>query len=84
MPLCGFNSKMIDGIAVFAQGLFEATLARAEEENVSIEEAFKMEVREMSLFLEALENKHQELKRTHSPRQSMEKAVQWIGENDRR
>ena len=84
MPLCGFNSKMIDGIAVFAQGLFEATLARSKEKGISIEEAFKIEVHEISLFLEALENKHQELKRVHEPRETMVKAVEWIAENDKR
>jgi hypothetical protein len=56
MSVCGFNAKMIDGIVVFAQGLFEATIVRAKENGVSIEGAFKQEVRDIRLFLEALEN----------------------------
>lgn len=84
MPVCGFNGKMIDGIVVFAQGLFEATIARAKENGVSIEEAFKQEVRDMTLFLEALENKHQELKRAHSPHETMRKVVEWIDDQEGR
>lgn len=67
MPLCGFNPKMIQGIAVFAEGLFEATVSRAGEENLSLEEAFQIELRDIKLFLQALEDKHQELKRQMSP-----------------
>lgn len=81
MPLCGFNKKMVRGIAIFAEGLFEATLQRAKDEGKSIEDAFNDEVKEISLFLEALENKHQELKKNHSPKETMKKAVEWIDEN---
>lgn len=67
MPLCGFNPKMIQGIAMFAEGLFEATAARAAEEKISLPEAFKIELRDIGLFLQALEDKHQALKRQMPP-----------------
>jgi hypothetical protein len=67
MPLCGFNAKMIQGITMFAEGLFEATAARAAEEKISLPEALKIELRDIGLFLQALEDKHQELKRQMPP-----------------
>lgn len=67
MPLCGFNPKMIEGIAIFAEGLFEATVSRANKEGLSIEQAFQIELRDIKMFLQALEDKHQELKRQMSP-----------------
>lgn len=70
MPLCGFNPKMIQGIAIFAEGLFEATAARAAEENKPLPEAFRTELRDIGLFLQALEDKHQELKQKMSPNEA--------------
>ena len=67
MPLCGFNPKMIQGIAIFAEGLFEATVARAEEEAMTLPEAFQIELRDIRLFLQAIEDRHQELKRKMPP-----------------
>ena len=67
MPFCGFNPKMIRGLAIFAEGLFEATLTRAEEEGKSIPEAFQIELRDIGLFLQAIEDKHQDLKRKVPP-----------------
>ena len=84
MPLCGFNEKMIRGIAVFAEGLFEATLDRAEKEGNDIETAFKKESVEIGKFLNALEDKYQEVKLTHGSEETMKKTVQWIKDNDRR
>lgn len=83
MPLCGFNAKMIHGIAIFSEGLFEATLERANEQRIDIATAFKAEVKEIGLFLEALENKHQELRRVFPPAETMAKAVDWIEQNDK-
>ncbi len=82
MPLCGFNKKMIRGIAIFSEGLFEATIQRAEEQRVDISTAFRREVKEIGLFLEALENEHQQLKKKHSPKTTMRKAVEWIERKD--
>ena len=75
MPLCGFKPKMVQGIVIFSQGLLEATLERAKETGVSIEKAFKFEVGEIAAFLEALETKHQELKRDFKGRELMEKVL---------
>lgn len=67
MPLCGFNPKMIQGIAIFAEGLFEATVTRAKEEGLTLPEAFDIELRDIRLFLQAIEDKHQELKKQMPP-----------------
>lgn len=82
MPMCGFNKKMIRGIAIFAEGLFEATLERANEKGVDIETSFRNEVRDITEFLNALENEHQKLKITNPPRETMQKIVKWIDENE--
>jgi len=67
MPFCGFNPKMIRGLAIFAEGLFEATVTRADEEGKTIPDAFQTELRDIGLFLQAIEDKHQELKRKMPP-----------------
>jgi len=87
MPLCGFNQKMIQGIAMFAEGLFEATAARAAEEKMTLTEAFKIELRDIGLFLQALEDKHQELKQRMPPKEAAagvaELASKWPGPEGR-
>jgi len=75
MPLCGFNPKMIEGIALFAQGLFEATVARAEQQNIPLPEAFRIELDDIAAFLQALEDKHQEFKRKGASPKSVAAAV---------
>ncbi len=77
MPLCGFNPKMIQGIAIFAQGLFEAVLARSRAEKLDIRVAFEKEVSEITLFLGALEDRYQELRRDR-PDKVMTELVDWI------
>jgi hypothetical protein len=81
MPLCGFNPKMIQGVAIFAQGLFEAVLARSRAEEIDMHVAFEKEVSEISLFLEALEDKYQELRRDR-PTKVMTELVDWIGDQN--
>lgn len=76
MPLCGFNIKMVRGIATFSEGLFEATLGRAREEHIEIEEAFKREITDIGLLLEALEKKYQELKGQYTTKEAMIRLVQ--------
>lgn len=86
MPLCGFNPKMIQGISVFAEGLFEATVARAKEEGKSLDEAFQIELRDIRLFLQAIEDKHQELKRKMPPEETAagvaDFALQWRNDDE--
>ena len=76
-------AEMIYGIAVFSSGLFESTLAQNGHAKADLKSAFDSRVKEISEFLEHLESKHQELKRTNTPEQTMIKAVQWIDEHDR-
>ena len=79
MPFCGFNPKMVQGLGVFAQGLFEAVLERSQAEKTDIKAAFEKEVSELSLFLEALENKYQQLRRDGNPKVTSD-LVESIGE----
>ena len=83
MPLCGFNTKMVQGIALFAEGLFEATLDRAESNNIPVDEAFRSELKDITAFLEAIERMHQETKRDSDRSTVMTRIVRWMAENDR-
>jgi hypothetical protein len=76
-------AEMIHGIAVFSGALFESTLEKNGDVNTNARKIFDQQVNRISLFLEQLENKHQELKKTNTPEQTMVKAVQWIDDNDR-
>jgi hypothetical protein len=58
MPLCGFNKKMIEGIVVFSEGLFEATIERGRQNKVDDLAAIKTEVQEIDLFIKALQAKY--------------------------
>jgi hypothetical protein len=58
MPVCGFNPKMIQGIVLFSQGLCESVVKRAREQNVDISIAIEREIKEMSVFLAALDEKY--------------------------
>ena|ERR1017187_3689539 len=58
MPLCGFNKKMIDGIVTFSEGLFEATIERGAQNRVNSLTAVQTEVKEIALFIEALQQKY--------------------------
>lgn len=58
MPLCGFNEKMIEGIVVFSDGLFAATLERGKENGVEDVKAVDTETREIDLFIQALKDKY--------------------------
>jgi len=57
MPLCGFNDKMLKGLDLFAQGLWEQAEKRSKEDNVSLEESLKQEIKEMDIFKEILSKK---------------------------
>lgn len=77
MPFCGYNPKMVQGLAIFAQGLFEAVLERSEKEHMDIRAAFEREVSELSSFLGALEEKYQELRTLRSPK-LMEELIEFM------
>src|SRR4051812_31402473 len=84
MPLCGFNTKMVQGIALFAEGLFEATLDRSQYQSVSVEDAFKNELKDITAFLEAIEKMHQKTKRDSDRATVMTRIVHWMAEHDRK
>jgi hypothetical protein len=53
---------MIQGITIFAEGLFEATVLRATKEEISIPVAFSVELQELHAYLEELESRKIRLK----------------------
>jgi len=78
MPLCGFNPKMLEGLTKFAQGLYEQAIKRSVGENIPIEQAFKIEVEEMNIFLTKLDEKYyKELRPKHAVSEAMEKLIEW-------
>jgi hypothetical protein len=76
-------AEMIYGVAVFSGGLFQSILARNGHATSDFATTFQNQVKEIGLFLERLESKHQELKKTNTPEQTMAKAVQWVDDNDK-
>lgn len=61
MALCGFNKEMLDGLTMFAQGLFKQVPKRAAEDNLSTEDSINQELAEMETFLQVLEESNQEV-----------------------
>ncbi len=84
MPFCGFHTKMVTGLVIFAEGLFAATLERAQEKGVSIEQAYKDEVEELGIFLEALEKQYQRVKKSTdiSRKEVMATVADWVAAKD--
>lgn len=83
MPICGFNPKMLQGVTLFAQGLYEAALQRSRERGISLEEAMEIEIQEMNVFLGALEEKYQDLRKTHSVDEAMRQLTEWTTHRNR-
>lgn len=61
MPLCGFNEKMLTGLSLFAEGLFDQAIKRSKEDNLSLEDSLKQEISEMDIFREILSAKGEKL-----------------------
>ncbi len=80
---CGFNTKMVQGLALFAEGLFEATLERSREEGTDIEQAFKVELKDITAFLEGIERLHQETKHKFDRPTTVKMITHWMAEHDR-
>jgi hypothetical protein len=75
-------AEMIYGVAIFGRALFQATLADKETTHQRLGDSFDHQVKAISEFLERVEYKHQELKKTNTPIETMRKAVEWIDHND--
>lgn len=84
MPFCGFHIKMVKGLVIFAEGLFAATLERAEDTGMDIEHAYRHEVEELGAFLEALEEEYQRVKNATSKDRAaiMRSVAGWVAEKD--
>jgi hypothetical protein len=84
MPWCGFNLKMATGLTTFAEGLFAATIERAQKKGVTIAEAFDQEVKELAIFLEALEARYQMVKnqKNGNVKTTMREVAAWVAAKD--
>lgn len=52
MPLCGFNEKMLNGLAAFNEGLVEHGLEfRSEKNNETVNQGIKREISDMTRLL---------------------------------
>ena len=80
MPMCGFSPKMLQGLTMFAQGLYDSALVRSQEKRISIEAAMEAEIHEMNVFLAALDEHYDELKERMSVDQAMRNLTQWTQE----
>ncbi len=78
MPLCGFDKKMLKGLTLFAQSLYEAALRKSEKSGISIEEAMEVEIAEMNEFLFALDKKYEEFREISDVPESMRKLVSYV------
>lgn len=85
MPFCGFNLQMVKGLTTFADGLFSATVERAKEKGIGLEQAFTEEVNELGQFLEALENEYQTAKRRSGGNgvRAAKKTSKWVARKDK-
>ena len=85
MPLCGFNPKMLAGLTMFSQGLYEQAVKRQKEDGIPIERAFEIEVEEMNIFLTKLDERYyEELRPKHSVEEAMNKLVEWTADQPKK
>ncbi len=78
MPLCGFNDQMLKGLTLFAQGLYKSADKRATEEGTSVEEAMEREIHEMNVFLAALDEHYEVLRKAMDVDDAMRGLVAWV------
>ena len=65
MPICGFNEKMLKGLAAFNEGLVEhGLLHRSEQNGESVEQGVKREISDMTRLLCELHRIEDASKRT--------------------
>lgn len=80
MPICGFNEKMLKGLVLFAQGLYEVVQEKAQERGVSIEQGMEQEIHEMNVFLPALDEEYERLRETKGVDEAMRALVKWAAQ----
>ena len=57
MPLCGFNQKMLEGLAAFHEGLVEhGLIERSKKKNQTTEQTINIELKDMDKFLKETHN----------------------------
>lgn len=81
MPFCGFNPTMLKGLALFSQGLYEQAVKRADKDGVDVKTAMEIEVREMNIFLPALDEQYEVLRKTMGVDEAMRALVKWAKEH---
>lgn len=62
MALCGFNKKMLAGLTMFSEGLYEQVPKRAVEDSLSVEDSVKQELSEMETFLAMLQQSSKDVR----------------------
>jgi len=77
MPFCGCNAQMLQGLANFAQGLYKQALKLSEDQGLSIEDAMEKEIKEMNVFLAALDDRYDELRKKRSVDAAMVELAEW-------
>ncbi len=77
MPLCGFTPKMLQGLTTFAQGLYEQAHKLSNEQGIPLEQAMEKEIHEMNVFLAALDQRYEELRKTRSVDAAMVELAKW-------
>ena len=71
-----FNPKMLEGLTLFAQGLYKSVLERSKEKNISLTKAMENEIEEMNVFLEALNQNYSNLRKDFSAANAMKKLAE--------
>jgi len=68
---------MLKGLTMFAQGLYAQAQKRAKSDDISLDDAFTKEVHEMVVFLAALDERYEELRKHYTVDEAMRELVLW-------
>lgn len=74
---------MLKGLTLFAQGLYEQAVKRAAKDGVDVKTAMEIEVHEMNVFLPALDEQYEELRKTQDVDEAMRNLVTWAKQRDK-
>lgn len=75
--MCGFNPEILKGMTLMAKGFYTSALRLSKERGIPIDQAMKIEVQEMTVFLTALDEQYAELRKTHSVDEAMKNLAEW-------
>ena len=76
---CSFNPQMSEGLAKFAQALYQQSLERSRSTKSPIEQAFETEVGETIAFFTRLDDEYyKNLRPKHGANEAIEQLMGWI------